>query len=133
MNMLNRVVGDSFSPNVYITFNPHQCNCSSMWLLFNFKQALGRFYQNVLKHKRFYKHKDQQYPLIVFLENGKNRDIGENNPHLHVLVQLPIDKKKAFVDAIYDMLIKIFIIFYCNSLPCKTLKGSDRNRLNLFF
>lgn len=104
MNMLNRVVGDSFSPNVYITFNPHQCNCSSMWLLFNFKQALGRFYQNVLKHKRFYKHKDQQYPLIVFLENGKNRDIGENNPHLHVLVQLPIDKKKAFVDAIYDML-----------------------------
>lgn len=103
-NMLNRLAMNDFSPNLYLTFNPHKNNCSQSMLLFHFKQALGRFYQSVLKHKRFYKHKSQQYPLIVFLENGRNRDIDEKTPHMHILIQIPKEKIEVFVDYVYDYL-----------------------------
>lgn len=101
---LKRLVSNGFYPNLYLTFNPHQYDCSQMMLMFHLKQALGIFYKTVLKHKRFYKHKDKQYPLIVFLENGRNRDLDEKTPHQHILIQIPEDKINAFVDFNYNYL-----------------------------
>ena len=105
-NMLKRLVLNGFTPNLYLTLNPHHYNCSPSILLFNFREALIHYYSR--EDRNFNNNKDKQYPLILFLENGRNRDLDEKNPHPHILIQIPEDKQESFVDFVYDYLYQYY-------------------------
>lgn len=101
--IVKRLYENGFVPNTFITFNPKQPNIPEQKLMYHLKEALGKYYSNTLG-KRYNKHPERQYQLIVFLEHGKNRDLGENIPHLHILIDLPKDKVKDFYEFILNYL-----------------------------
>lgn len=83
---------------MFVSLNPHIINLSQVQLAYHFKEALKDYYsQKSVFGRHFNKKKDQQYPLIVFLENGKMRDI-EKHPHLHFLAEVPQDRADNFID-----------------------------------
>lgn len=95
--IIKRLYENGFVPNTFITFNPGQINISEQYLAYHFKEALGKYYAKTLG-KRYNKHPELQYKMIVFLEHGKNRDVDENMPHLHILIDLPKDKVQDFMN-----------------------------------
>ena len=100
---IKRLYENGFVPNTFITFNPRQQNISEQYLAYHFKEALGKYYAKTLG-KRYNKHPELQYKMIVFLEHGKNRDVDENIPHLHILIGLPKDKVQDFYEFMLDRL-----------------------------
>lgn len=97
-NLIQRLYYNGFKPNMFVSLNHHIVNLSQMNLVCHFKEALKTYYSCTFGC-HFNKKKDQQYPLIAFLENGKIRDI-EKHPHLHVLAEVPQDKADDFIDTI---------------------------------
>ncbi len=99
-SLVQRLYYNGFKPNMFVSLNPHRTNLSQMNLLFHFKEALKEYYsQKSVFGRHFNKRKDEQYPLIVFLENGKIRDM-EKHPHLHFLAEVPQEKADNFIDVI---------------------------------
>ncbi len=97
-NSIQRLYYNGFKPNMFVSLNPHIINLSQVQLAYHFKEALKDYYsQKSVFGRHFDKKKDQQYPLIVFLENGKMRDI-EKHPHLHFLAEVPQDRADNFID-----------------------------------
>ena len=99
-HLVQRLYYNGFRPNMFVSLNPHIINLSPVKLLYHFKEALKLYYsQKSVFGRHFNKKKDEQYPLIVFLENGKIRDI-EKHPHLHFLAEVPQDKADNFIEII---------------------------------
>ena len=101
--IIKRLYENGFVPNTFITFNPGQKDISEQYLAHRFKEALGKYYSKTLG-KRYNKHPELQYKMIVFLEHGKNRNFDENIPHLHILIDLPKDKVQDFYEFMLDHL-----------------------------
>lgn len=116
--IIKRLYENGFVPNTFITFNPGQINISEQYLAYHFKEALGKYYAKTLG-KRYNKHPELQYKMIVFLEHGKNRDVDENMPHLHILIDLPKDKVQDFYEFMLDRL-RIYY-YYISDVREKTL------------
>ena len=57
--------------------------------------------------------------MIVFLEHGKNRDIDESTPHLHILIDLPKDKVQDFYEFMLNHLTLYY--YYISDVRDKTL------------
>lgn len=55
--------------NVFITLNPHIENLSRNKLIKDFRFILQKYYRKVLG-PRYYKHKDKQYKIGIFQEDG---------------------------------------------------------------
>ena len=55
----------------FITINPRTVNYNHMKLLNDFRIALIKYYRRLLG-KNFNKKKEQQYPIYIFMENGKS-------------------------------------------------------------
>lgn len=85
---------------MFVSLNPHIINLSQVQLVYHFKEVLKTYYsQKSVFGRHFNRKKDEQYPLIVFLENGKIRDI-EKHPHLHFLAEVPQEKADNFIEII---------------------------------
>lgn len=89
---------------IYYTLNPHINNLSMNKLKSDFRYCLQKYYRKFLG-QRYYKHKDKQYKIAIFPEVGK-REIKE--PHLHMLVELPLNEMKGFHKFITENMKKIY-------------------------
>lgn len=99
-NLIQRLYYNGFKPNMFVSLNPHIINLSQVQLVYHFKEALKTYYsQKSVFGRHFNRKKDEQYPLIVFLENGKMRDV-EKHPHLHFLAEVPQEKADNFIEII---------------------------------
>ena len=116
--IIKRLYENGFVPNTFITFNPGQTNISEQHLVYRFKEGLGKYYSKTLG-KRYNKHPEKQYKMIVFLEHGKNRDIDESTPHLHILIDLPKDKVQDFYEFMLNHLTLYY--YYISDVRDKTL------------
>lgn len=116
--IIKRLYENGFVPNTFITFNPGQTNISEQKLAYHFKEGLGKYYSKTLG-KRYNKHPEKQYKMIVFLEHGKNRDIDESTPHLHILIDLPKDKVQDFYEFMLNHLTLYY--YYISDVRDKTL------------
>ena len=86
----------------FITINPRTVNYNHMKLLNDFRIALVKYYRKTLG-KNFNKKKEQQYPLYIFMENGKFK---EKHNHLHIIADLPINEKDNFINIISKFLLQ---------------------------
>ncbi len=89
---------------VYYTLNPHINNLSMNRLKNDFRYCLQKYYKKTLG-RRYYKHKDKQYSIGIFPEIGE-REIKE--PHLHLVIDLPLEEMKGFHQFIIDNMKKIY-------------------------
>lgn len=86
--IITRLYKNGFIPRTFISFNPHQTNCSQAFLAYNLRDCLKKYYsQPAVFGRRFNEHIEEQYKLVMFIENGKLRDF-EKHPHLHILTEL---------------------------------------------
>lgn len=87
-SIIKRLYKNGFVPKTFLSFNPHQPNCSEMYLGYHFRKCLKKYYSqpNVLG-RDFNERLDEQYKLVIFFENGQDRDT-EKHPHLHILTEL---------------------------------------------
>ena len=120
-HLIQRLYYNGFKPNMFVSLNPHRINLSRVMLLYHFKEALKVYYsQKSVFGRHFNKRKDDQYPLIVFLENGKKRD-KEKHPHLHFLAQVPNEKADNFIEVIVSK-----IRFYYRNTSVDVQNITDR-------
>ena len=82
----------------FITINPRTVNYNHMKLLNDFRIALIKYYRKLLG-KNFNKKKEQQYPIYIFMENGKFK---EKYNHLHIIADLPLNEKDNFFNFINE-------------------------------
>lgn len=108
-SITKRLYKNGFVPNTFMTFNPHQTNCSAMYLAYYFRDNLKKYYSqpNVLG-KRFNKRRDEQYKLVIFFENGEDRDT-EKHPHLHILTELKLEQAIPFYNFLLDGMSKNYV------------------------
>lgn len=86
--IITRLYKNGFIPKTFLSFNPHKTNCSHPYLVYNLRDCLKKYYsQPSVFGRRFNEHIDDQYKLVMFIENGKLRDF-EKHPHLHILTEL---------------------------------------------
>lgn len=94
--IINRLYKNGFIPRTFLSFNPHQTNCSHTYLAYHLRNCLKKYYsQPSVLGKRFNNHVDEQYKLVIFIENGNLRDF-EKHPHLHILTELEGSKAELF-------------------------------------
>ena len=109
--------------NTFLTLNPHIVNLSKTRLRNDFKFYLQKYYRSELG-QRYDKHKDKQYPIAIFEETGKQffsyidkhhitqyitvPDIDKNEPHLHIIADVPVSKMKKFVRFIRQIMRKTY-------------------------
>lgn len=79
--------------NVFITLNPHIENLSRKKLIKDFRFILQKYYRKILG-PRYYKHKDKQYKIGIFQEDGFSEFI---QPHLHII----IDISSKYINSFY--------------------------------
>lgn len=89
---------------IFQTFNPHYENLSQKDLLNNFRKILQKYYRKTLG-SRYYKHKDKQFQIGIFQELGSK---AFKQPHLHTIVDMPLQKVKQFHNFITDALKTIY-------------------------
>lgn len=86
--IITRLYKNGFIPRTFLSFNPHQTNCSQAYLAYNLRKSLKKYYsQPAVFGRDFNKHIEEQYKLVIFIENGELRDF-EKHPHLHILTEL---------------------------------------------
>ncbi len=88
----------------FMTFNPHIENLSQTTLLHNFSTIIKKFYRQTLG-PRYYKHKNQQFPIGIFQEIG-SKDFKQ--PHLHIILDIPLVRMKEFYNFLRDNLKAIY-------------------------
>ena len=89
---------------LFMTFNPHIENLSQNNLLNNFKMILKKYYRKEFG-SRYYKHKDKQYQIGIFQEIGSKNF---KQPHLHIIVDVPITVMKIFYNFLKSNLTNIY-------------------------
>lgn len=90
--------------NVFITINPHIENLSRKKLIKDFRFILQKYYRRTLG-PRYFKHKDKQYKIGVFQEDGCRDFI---QPHLHIIVDIPLKYINVFYIFIKENLLKLY-------------------------
>ena len=69
---------------LFYTIQPHKNCCSRLKLLKDFQTTLKKYYKKTLG-PRYYKHKDEQHPMYIYLSSGNKGDI--KCPHLHIIIE----------------------------------------------
>lgn len=59
---------------LFYTIQPHKNCCSRLKLLKDFQTTLKKYYKKTLG-PRYYKHKDEQHPMYIYLSSGNKGDI----------------------------------------------------------
>lgn len=90
--------------NTFITFNPHIENLSQKALYDNFRKILQKYYRKTLG-QRYFKHKDKQFQILIVQEIG-SKDFKQ--PHLHIIVDLPLAKMREFYHFLKNGLTTIY-------------------------
>ncbi len=90
--------------NVFITLNPHIENLSRKRLIKDFRFILQKYYRKTLG-PRYYKHKDKQFNIGVFQEDGCRDFI---QPHLHIIIDGPLKYVNLFYAFIKENLSRLY-------------------------
>lgn len=90
--------------NVFITLNPHIENLSRNKLIKDFRFILLKYYRKVLG-PRYYKHKDKQYKIGIFQEDGFSEFI---QPHLHIIIDISSKYINSFYGFIKESLSRLY-------------------------
>lgn len=107
-SITDRLYKNGFIPKTFLTFNPHFPSYSESYLAYHFREVLKKYYsQSNILGRRFYKRLDEQYKLVIFFENGQDRDY-EKHPHLHILTELDLETATQFYDFMLNGLEKIY-------------------------
>lgn len=89
---------------VFITLNPHIENLSRNKLMSDCRFILQKYYRKILG-PRYYKHKNKQYTIGIFQEDGLRDFI---QPHLHIIIDIPLKYMNSFYVFIKDNLSKLY-------------------------
>lgn len=108
-----------------MTFNPHIENLSQNNLLNNFSTLLKKYYRKQLG-ARYYKHKDQQYRIGIFQEIGST---DYKQPHLHIIVDVPVAYIQRFYNFMKDGLTAIFPHL---TSDCQLIKSGKYDEANVY-
>ena len=90
--------------NVFITLNPHIENLSRKKLIKDFRFILQKYYRKILG-PRYYKHKDKQYKIGIFQEDGFSEFI---QPHLHIIIDISSKYINSFYVFIKESLSRLY-------------------------
>lgn len=90
--------------NVFITLNPHIENLSRNKLIKDFRFILLKYYRKTLG-PRYYKHKDEQYKIGIFQEEGFRDFI---QPHLHIIIDISLKYINEFYVFIKENLSRLY-------------------------
>ncbi len=107
-----------FIMNVFITLNPHIENLSRKKLIKDFRFILQKYYRKTLG-SRYYKHKDKQYKIGIFQEDGFSDFI---QPHLHIIIDISSKYINSFYVFIRENLSRLYPSFTSDLQVIKNTK-----------
>lgn len=113
-SIIKRLYKNGFVPKTFLSFNPREVNCSEVYLAYHFRDVLKKYYsQPHILGRRFYKRINEQYKLVIFFENGEDRDT-EKHPHLHILTELELSLVTQFFTFLLDGMTKRYVFMVGN-------------------
>ena len=110
---------------IFMTFNPHIENLSQNYLLNRFITTLKKYYRKQLG-PRYYKHKNEQYNIGIFQEIGST---DYKQPHLHIIVDVPVAYIQRFYNFMKDGLTTIFPHL---TSDCQMIKSGKYDEANVY-
>ncbi|MDD4556942.1 MAG: hypothetical protein PHE89_06440 [Alphaproteobacteria bacterium] len=88
------------------TIQPNKYCCSRLKLIKDFQSVLKKYYRKTLG-PRYYKHKDKQYPMFIYLSNGDDGKI--THPHFHIIINdIDVEKTGEFHFHMYREMKKLY-------------------------